>query len=106
MTETPALPDESRVEAAARLAAEAAVATLLPRLEALEQAAAQPPAPAVPAGLESRINGIENAVQLALQPAPAPTAKLSEEDRRIIDDLRLARRHHERTLEQLTKETP
>lgn len=83
MTENP-----STVELVAQLAAERATATLAPRVLALETAPA--PEPAWPAGLESRLKAIEDALQLVMAPPPPPPTPLTAEDRLLIDDLRLA----------------
>jgi hypothetical protein len=96
----PPEPVETRVEAAARHAAEAAVAALEPRLARIEERPAPDPAPPaapVPADLESRLDAMEHALRLLIDSPPAP-ADLSEADRRTIDDLRLANAENARTL--------
>lgn len=99
----PLEPEESRVEAAARMAAEAAVAAILPRLAALEQksspapAPAPPPAPAVPAEVLDRLEAVEAAAAaLASVPVPEPL-------QRAIDDARLATTECRHAIKNLTE---
>lgn len=105
---TDSTPELTLIETVAHRAAEAAVAAFLPRLEALERAATTtPPAPvpiALPDDLESRLAALERGIRLALESEPAP-APLSDEDRKIIEDLRLSNAHNTREIK-LLKETP